>query len=352
MLENELNALLKVYVDTGSTRTRSAMDANSEFSMDSEIGNYIASKVAMTPKSHAFEDNLYLIIDGEHLLFGSIREMECCSPMSVYSDNKCFSPVTRFNCLASIAIQLLNNEIENLKDVNLHVAFRPRDLTDPSNAISFTKNIQGSHIVEFPLLNKRVGFNVKGVVINKEPTADMIYFLSQARKAKVKIRKAILINGGGTSQDSIMFKDKSIIDSNSTNSPKGGEVLMQTYESQLAKSASVEELTHEQLLSASITGEFEKGSVVVKVPSFRTMMQTTIVADAKREIDKQLTRNREAITNIDALAFTGNLYAGDELEGSAIDLLRKEYGKYEGLTIFCDTNEFNIVRGLQLLDRS
>ena len=363
MLENTLNQIKKtlpyyVSVDAGSTGTRSGSGQEpgvlvNRVEVSSEFGEYFETPKKIVPPSKAIEDNLMLRLKSDTLpngtyLFGSLVQQEDCIRMSLNDNSKCLSKVTHINTLATVAHNLLGYD-QDQEDftVRLIVALRPTDMDNISNVQTFKDKLIGTHSVEYPLLTRKLNITIEDVDAIAEPTAAIIKVLSSPEGKGIK--KALLLDGGGTSIDSVMSKGATIVASKSSSSIKGGEDIKEKYASIVGQHIGYPP-TAEQLNMALVDAKID-GSKSVDLTDLNALFHKQVFSIAEKEMNKCLQKNEETLHSINAVILIGKLFTPVEGRLTANSLMQDKCQAIPGLRLVTPADPYVIVDGASLYQK-
>lgn len=347
-----------VTVDPGSTGTRAGAGRTSGSSiskmmMSSEFGEYFETNKKIVPHSEKLEDNLLVRIKSDTIpsgsyLFGNLIKQEDCVRRTLNGDSKCRSSVTHTNILVSTALALLEfDAVSDIYNVDLLVALRPNDLDNPDDVSYFKTKLMGKHTVEFPLLNRVLNINFTETNTVSEPTAALLKVLTSEEGRTLK--KALLLDGGGTSIDSVMSNGTTVMTSKASSSDSGGELIKSKFSSTVGQCIGftpTEEQLEEALRDAKISGSQE-----IELSELNTLFHKQVFASADKELNKCLQRNGETLQSINGIVAIGKLFTPVEGRITAFSMLKDKVDNVKGLKLINLTDPYCIVEGAALYQK-
>lgn len=347
-----------VTVDPGSTGTRagsgrSAGNISSKISISSEFGEYFETNKKIVPHSKKLKDNLLVRIKSNTVpsgsyLFGNLIKQEDCVRRALNGDSKCRSSVTHTNVLVSTALTLLEfDAVSDIYNVDLLVALRPNDLDNPEDVDYFKGKLLGEHTVEFPLLERTLNINFMEINTVSEPTAALLKVLTTDEGRTLK--KALLLDGGGTSIDSVMSNGTVVMTSKASSSESGGELIKSKFSSIVGQHIGftpTEEQLEEALKDAKISGSQE-----LDLSELNTLFHKQVFASADKELNKCLQRNGESLQSINGVVAIGKLFTPVEGRVTAYSLLKDKIDNVKGLKLINLTDQYCIVEGASIYQK-
>ena len=345
-------------VDPGSTGTRagsgrSAGNHSSTVSVSSEFGEYFETNKKIVPYSENLMDNLLVRIKSNTVpsgsyLFGNLVTQEDCVRRALNGDSKCRSAVTHTNVLVSTALTLLQfDAVSDTYNVDLLVALRPNDLDNPDDVEYFKNKLIGMHTVEFPLLGRTLNVNFMELNTVSEPTAALLKALTTEEGRTLK--KALLLDGGGTSIDSVMSSGTKVMTSKASSSDSGGELIKSKFSSIVGQHIGftpTDAQLEEALRDAKISGSQE-----LDLSELNTLFHKQVFASVDKELNKCLQRNGESLQSINGIVAIGKLFTPVEGRTTAYSLLKDKVESIKGLKLINLTDQYCIVEGASLYQK-
>ena len=343
-----------VTVDAGSTGTRVSVGTTPDtidcnYELQSEHGLYIPTSRPLEPISDKLEDNLHIRMDSKvytgDLLFGTLKDMEYCVKRTLNGDNKCTSEVVHINTLVNIATALLSYDNNNnvLYNIEMISAFRPKDLNIPSNFQAYQEALEGKHTIEFPLLGKVITLQISNIYKFTEPSATAFNVRKNHPQGNT-FRNMIIVDGGGSSIDTITVLGASVYESKASNTKTGGDDLKQKFEQVVARKLGFDPTTA-QMNEALTSGKITAGSKVYDVSDMHTMLHRNLTDVVIREIQGQLNATEQTINTIDVIVLTGRLFSSSPTLKTVVDYLSDKYKNIDGLTITHIEDVYSISKG-------
>ncbi len=353
---NEFKVPQKIYAccDAGSTGLRVRLGSETNrldvaLELESEYGEYIKTMKDIVPMSSELKDNLLIELESNvhsgTLLFGKLKDTELCVKKTLNGGNKCLSKETQVTTIVGLATALLeyDNSMDNEHDIYLIPTFRARDLDSPNNIASYKQAMTGKHKIKFPLIDREVVINIKEMNQLTEPAATAINVRANNPIGN-QLRNMIIVDGGGSSIDTITVIGADIYESKASNTSSGGDDLKNKFEQVISQTLGFPP-TPAQMEEALTSAKITSGSEVYDVSQLNQMLHTALFDIVKKEINKQLQLCEQTIYTIDAIVVTGRLFAKASTHKTVVDMLSELYANVAGLTIVHIEDEHSITKG-------